>query len=67
MIDLEEELRIPILHYEKEKNIESYFFIIKDKQIYRYVLKVDKIEDISSPIRKANSKIKYKKKSTKLK
>ncbi len=60
MIDLEEELRIPILHYEKEKDFESWFMIVKEKQLYRYILKVEKIEDISNPLKKNKKQLKNK-------
>lgn len=39
MVDLEEELRIPILFYEKKKAKISYFVIIKDHYMYRYTLR----------------------------
>lgn len=39
MVDLEEELRIPILFYEKKKARISYFVIIKDHYMYRYTLR----------------------------
>lgn len=39
LVDLEEELRIPILFYEKEKAKISYFVIIKDHYMYRFTLK----------------------------
>lgn len=58
MIDLEEELRIPILHYEKEEDFESWFMIINDKQLYRYILKAEKIEDLSNPLKKNKKAIK---------
>lgn len=37
LIDLEAELRIPILYY--EENNESWFMIIQGRQLYRYVIK----------------------------
>lgn len=39
LVDLEEELRIPILFYEKKKARISYFVIIKDHYMYRFTLK----------------------------
>lgn len=45
MIDLEEELRIPILQYETVKGQESWFTVLKDKILYRYVLKNEKKKD----------------------
>lgn len=39
LVDLEEELRIPILFYEKKKAKISYFVIIKDHYMYRFTLK----------------------------
>lgn len=42
MIDLEEELRIPILQYETIPGSESWFTVLKDKILYRYVLKDEK-------------------------
>ena len=39
MIDLEEEFKSPILYYEKVKDYESWFVIIKDNFMYRYILK----------------------------
>lgn len=58
MIDLEEELHIPLLHYEKEKDVESWFVLINDKQLYRYILRVDKIEEITNPLNRIKNKIK---------
>lgn len=39
LVDLEEELRIPILFYEKKKARVCYFVIIKDHYMYRFTLK----------------------------
>lgn len=39
LVDLEEELRIPILFYEKKKAGICYFVIIKDHYMYRFTLK----------------------------
>lgn len=39
LVDLEEELRIPILFYEKSKAKICYFVIIKEHYMYRYTLK----------------------------
>lgn len=39
LVDLEEELRIPILFYEKKKARICYFVIIKDHYMYRFTLK----------------------------
>ena len=39
MIDLEEELHTPILFYEPEPNETSWFMLIQEKVLYRYVLK----------------------------
>lgn len=41
MIDLEEELRIPILLYKTPEKNEVWFAIAHDEQLYRYVLKED--------------------------
>ena len=38
LVDLEEEVRIPILFYEKKKNKVCYFVIIKDNYMYRFTL-----------------------------
>lgn len=54
LIDLEEEIRIPILFYEKENLGVCYFVIIKDKYMYRYTL-----EDLER--KKKNEKKKSKK------
>jgi len=45
LVDLEEEVRIPILSYEKKKERVCYFVIIKDKYMYRYTL-----EDLETEI-----------------
>ena len=37
LIDLESELRIPILYYEEEN--ESWFMIIQGRQLYRFIIK----------------------------
>lgn len=39
MIDLEEELHIPVIYYEKYKEREGWFIIQHDNHIYRYILK----------------------------
>ena len=39
MIDLEEELHVPILHFEPAIGEESWFMLIHDKILYKYVLK----------------------------
>ncbi len=41
MIDLEEEYKSPILYYEKVEGYESWFVVIKDNFMYRYILKAD--------------------------
>lgn len=40
LIDIEEELKIPIIYYEKRKNTEGWFFITHNQNTYRYTLKV---------------------------
>lgn len=44
MVDLEEELRIPILFYENAKERVGYFVIIKDHYMYRFTLRNNAIE-----------------------
>ena len=39
MVDIEEETKSPILYYETIENSESWFLIIIDKYIYRYILR----------------------------
>ena len=39
MLDVEEELRIPIMFYETQKNAEGEFVIVNNEIAYRYVLK----------------------------
>ena len=39
LINIEEELRIPILFYELEKDDEAWFIITTETQAYRYILK----------------------------
>ena len=39
LIDIEEELKIPIIYYEQRKNKEGWFILTHGKQTYRYVLK----------------------------
>ena len=39
MVDIEEEIKSPILLYEIKKNHEAWFIIIKDEYMYRYILK----------------------------
>jgi Ca2+/Na+ antiporter len=41
MIDLEEEYKSPILYYEKVKDYESWFVVIKDNFMYRYIYKAE--------------------------
>lgn len=38
LVDLEEEVRMPILFYEKKKNGVCYFVVIKDNYMYRFTL-----------------------------
>lgn len=42
LVDIEEELKIPIIYYQKVKNKEGWFILIHGKHIYRYILKVNK-------------------------
>lgn len=39
MLDVEEELRIPIMFYETEKNVSGEFVIVTNEIAYRYILK----------------------------
>ena len=39
MIDLEEELHVPILYFEPAVGQESWFMLIHDKVLYKYDLK----------------------------
>lgn len=39
LVDVEEELKIPIIYYEKRKNKEGWFLLIHNMHIYRYILK----------------------------
>ena len=39
MLDVEEELRIPIMFYETEKNVQGEFVIVTNEIAYRYVLR----------------------------
>lgn len=39
MVDIEEEIKSPILLYEIKKKHEAWFIIIKDEYMYRYILK----------------------------
>lgn len=43
LVDIEEELRIPILCIEIKADIESWFIILHDEAAYRYVLKHQKL------------------------
>ena len=38
MIDVEEELKSPILLYEEQENVESHFIVVNDKYAYRFIL-----------------------------
>lgn len=44
LVDIEEELRSPILFYEVKGKYESVFVIIEDNKAYRYVLKVPRVK-----------------------
>lgn len=39
LINIEEELKIPIIYYEKRKSKEGWFLIIHNNNVYRYILK----------------------------
>lgn len=39
LVDIEEELKIPIIFYEKRKNKEGWFILNHGRYIYRYILK----------------------------
>lgn len=45
LIDIEEELHVPILCVEIRENYESWFIILHDKTAYRYVLKHEYIKE----------------------
>lgn len=73
MIDLEEELKTPILYYEKEENMEGWFMIKKDDQLFRFILIPSTLEDIAIATTKrkitnnsTKKKSTVKKKNTKL-
>jgi len=51
LIDIEEELRRPILFNEVVKDLESWFIIIDDKMVFRYILKA-KIDKKKSKLEK---------------
>ena len=38
MVDIEEEIKSPIIYYEVERNNESWFIIVTDKYVYKYTL-----------------------------
>ena len=42
LINIEEELKIPIIYYEKKLNKEGWFLILHDNKVYRYILKEKK-------------------------
>jgi hypothetical protein len=48
MIDLEEELRIPILLYRLNTQNEAWFIISHESNIYRYILKDENINNINN-------------------
>lgn len=39
LVDIEEELKIPIIYYEKRKNKEGWFLLIHNMHTYRFILK----------------------------
>ena len=39
LINIEEELKIPIIYYEKKANKEGWFLILHNEKVYRYILK----------------------------
>ena len=39
MVDIEEEIKSPILYYEVEEGSEALFTIVNDNYMYRYILK----------------------------
>lgn len=42
LVDIENEMRIPIIYYERIKDIEGWFVLINGNHLYRYILKCDK-------------------------
>jgi len=44
LIDIEEELRSPILCVEIREDLESWFIILNDKTAYRYILRFEKVK-----------------------
>ena len=44
IVNIEDELRIPILFYENIKGKESWFIIINNDKVYRYILKIERKE-----------------------
>ena len=44
MVDVEEELKSPIMMYEYIKNQESWFIVVNDNYAYRYILNADELE-----------------------
>lgn len=55
MLNLSRELLLPIMNYEVMKDKETWFYVIKDDILYRYVVLADKLEED-----KLNKKKKFK-------
>lgn len=45
LVDIEEELKSPILYYEIEHNRESWFIITTEEYVYKYILSINNVED----------------------
>lgn len=48
MLNLSRELLLPIIKYEYKRGKETWFYIIKEKILYRYILNKEKLEDLKN-------------------
>lgn len=55
ILNLSRELLLPIINYEFEKNKETWFYVIKDNLLYRYIINAEELEE-SQNRKKRNKK-----------
>lgn len=56
ILNLSRELLLPIMNYEVEKGKETWFYVVKDDILYRYVMSEDRLKKVKNEKRKNKEK-----------
>lgn len=60
ILNLSRELLLPIMNYEVEKGKETWFYVVKDDILYRYIISEDRLKKVKNEKGKNKEKEKYK-------